>query len=132
MGKWLVIVSCAVLALGVSTVTLAATASEAPETITLDACTSKKSAVEFTHQAHGELTECTTCHHTQEGLTADSDMTVEPCSSCHLDPADAATPDCTQMSLSKNPFHINCVGCHKESGSENAPTKCDDCHPKAG
>ena len=34
-----------------------------------------------------------------------------------------------QMSLKKNPFHINCVGCHKEQGA--GPAKCDECHPKA-
>jgi hypothetical protein len=33
------------------------------------------------------------------------------------------------MSLKKNHYHINCVGCHKESGA--GPAKCDECHPKA-
>jgi hypothetical protein len=103
----------------------------AGEAVTIDDCVNKKSAVEFPHEAHFELTECTTCHHTAEGLTADSDMEVKPCGACHTEPEGAETPKCSEMSLSKNPFHINCVGCHKESGSENAPTKCDGCHPKA-
>ena len=90
----------------------------------------KKSAVNFPHSAHLELTECTTCHHTNEGLTADSDMEVQPCVACHQNP-EGEIPDCAQMSLSKNPYHITCVTCHKESGSENAPTKCDGCHPPA-
>jgi hypothetical protein len=58
-------------------------------------------------------------------------MTVEACNTCHLEPEEETTPVCSQMSLKKNPYHINCVGCHKESGKEAAPTKCDDCHPKA-
>lgn len=131
MQKWLVGLAVAVMVLIVVGAASAATPAEAPESITLDACMNKKAAVQFPHKAHWELTECTTCHHTSEGLTADSDMTVEPCSACHLEPEAAETPDCTQMSLSKNPFHVNCVGCHKESGKESAPTKCDDCHPKA-
>lgn len=130
MKTWLAVASCTAVALFVATLGLAATAAESPENITLDACGDKQAAVEFPHKVHQGLDECVTCHHTQEGLTADSDVTVETCTSCHVEPADAATPDCAQMSLSKNPYHINCVGCHKESGAENAPTKCADCHPK--
>ena len=131
-GKWLAVLCCTLVALVGSSVAMAATASEAPESVTLDGCASKRAAVEFPHQVHiGASIECVACHHTQEGLTATSDATVETCDSCHMNPADAATPDCAQMSLSKNPYHINCVGCHKEDGAETAPTKCDDCHPKA-
>jgi hypothetical protein len=132
MRKWLLVVGCIAIAMAASTVASAATASEAPESVTLDGCMAKRSAVEYPHKLHADTIECVTCHHTQEGLAAESDMTVETCDSCHLSPADEATPDCTQMSLSKNPYHINCVGCHKEDGAETAPTKCDDCHPKAG
>jgi len=132
MGKWIVVICCTAIALAASTVAMAATASEAPDNITIDVCVAKKAAVEFPHSLHNETIECATCHHTQEGLTAGSDVTVEACSSCHVEPADAATPDCAQMSLTKNPYHINCVTCHKEDGAENAPTKCNDCHPKAG
>lgn len=107
----------------------AATAKEAPEAITLDDCMDKKAAVEFPHKVHYEAFECTTCHHTQEGLTADSDMEVETCGSCHASPEAAETPACSEMSMKKNPFHINCVGCHKEQAA--GPTKCDECHPKA-
>jgi hypothetical protein len=110
---------------------LAATAKEAPTDAVLDQCAAKKAGVNFPHGAHLELTECTTCHHTNEGLTADSDQEVAPCVSCHKEPEAAETPDCAQMSMSKNPYHITCVTCHKESGSENAPTKCDGCHPTA-
>jgi len=106
-------------------------AGEVPDAATIDDCVAKKSAVEFPHAAHVEAAECTACHHTDEGLTADSagGMEVQACGACHTTPEEATTPECSQMSMKKNPFHINCVGCHKESSS--GPTKCDDCHPKA-
>jgi len=107
----------------------AATAKEAPESATIDDCVNKKAAVEFPHALHFETIECTTCHHNQEGLTADSDMEVEVCGSCHTTPEVAETPGCSEMSMKKNPYHLNCVACHKEG--EAGPTKCDECHPKA-
>lgn len=109
-------------------VAVAPIAAQAPESITIDDCVAKKSAVEFPHAAHFEVTECTTCHHTDEGLTADSG-TAQPCGTCHNSPEAAETPECSQMSLKKNHYHINCVGCHKEQGA--GPAKCDECHPKA-
>jgi hypothetical protein len=106
-------------------------AGEAPEATTIDDCVAKKAAVEFPHAAHYEVTECTTCHHTSEGLTADTTggMEVQACGACHTTVEEATTPECSQMSLKKNPFHINCVGCHKEEAA--GPTKCNECHPKA-
>ena len=123
----------AVLALLAPVAIYAATSTEAPEDITIDDCVIKKAAVEFPHKAHFEMdgVACTDCHHTQEGLTADSGMEVEPCADCHLEPEEETTPICSQMSLKKNHFHISCVSCHKESGAEAAPTKCEGCHPKA-
>lgn len=99
-----------------------------PENITIDDCVAKKSAVEFPHAAHFELAECSTCHHTQENLTKDSAETVKPCSECHNEPEKKSTPSCSQSSLKKNQFHINCVDCHK--AEKAGPTKCNDCHPK--
>ena len=131
MRKSLVAIGIVIAALVFAMPTLAASAKDAPTDATIDGCVAKKSAVEFPHAAHFELTECTTCHHTNDGLAAGSDMDVPSCASCHKDP-EGETPDCAQMSLSKNPYHIACVTCHKESGSEAAPTKCDGCHPKAG
>ena len=106
-------------------------AAEPPESATIDDCVDKKAAVEFPHAAHFEVTECTTCHHTTEGLIADSvgGTEVETGGTCHTTPEEATTPECSQMSLKKNPFHINCVSCHKEGDA--GPTKCDECHPKA-
>lgn len=99
-----------------------------PEHIVIDDCVNKKSAVEFPHAAHFDLTECSTCHHTQEGLTRDSEEKAKPCSECHNEPEKAGTPACSESSLKKNNFHINCVSCHKEEKA--GPTKCNDCHPK--
>ena len=99
-----------------------------PESIVIDDCVAKKSAVEFPHAAHFKDHECSTCHHTQEGLTKDSDEQVKPCSECHNEPEKKSTPSCSQSSLKKNQFHINCVDCHK--AEKAGPTKCNDCHPK--
>jgi len=113
-----------------------AAANQAPEKSTIDDCVTKRAAVEFPHKAHVDLKiACSTCHHTQENLTAESTEAVPTCGSCHSTPEKPETPICTQMSATKNPFHISCMGCHKEEAKKNpatkAPTKCDDCHPKA-
>jgi hypothetical protein len=129
------------MGLGVLAIMAAATLvafAEVPENITIDACADTKAAVEFPHKAHFEFADCVTCHHTSDGLTAETmaDMTVETCGSCHIAPEDAATPLCSEKSLKKNPYHISCVGCHKEHKAEHAdttaPTKCTACHPKEG
>ena len=72
--------------------------------------------------------DCVTCHHTQEDLSKDNADQAKPCSECHLEPEDPDTPKCSEMSLKKNHFHINCVDCHKEQ--EKGPAKCNDCHPR--
>jgi len=135
MKKSLTILGAVVLAVVFAGLAGAVTPAEAPESTTIDDCVNKKSAVEFPHSVHAGSFECVTCHHTQEGLTAESDMQVEACGTCHVEPEAAETPACSQMSLSKNPFHIACVGCHKEKVAEDetlaAPTKCEGCHPKA-
>jgi hypothetical protein len=111
---------------------------ETPDDMVLDSCGDSKSAVAFPHTAHFEFGACVDCHHTSEGLTAETaaDMTVETCVSCHLEPEEATTPACGEKSLKKNPYHINCVGCHKaykkEHADTTAPTKCNACHPKEG
>jgi len=113
----------------------AATPKDAPDVVTIDDCATKKAAVEFPHGTHAKAIACTTCHHTQEGLTATSTEEVKACASCHVAPEKAETPKCAEMSLTKNPFHISCVNCHKDEIKKDAtkvlPTKCDECHPKA-
>jgi hypothetical protein len=113
---------------------ISAQAADAPKMIKLDACGTKQPAVEFDHAKHMERTECKTCHHTQADLTATSGGEVQTCASCHKDPEKASTPSCTSMSPTKNPFHIRCMGCHKEEVKKDAalkaPTKCNGCHKK--
>ena len=133
MRKFLLVVSVFVLPLAAVAVLVAATAP--PDNITIDDCVNKKAAVEFPHKAHVDLAKCVDCHHTQEDLTADSGVEVQKCGDCHTTPEKEETPICSQMSPSKNPYHINCVKCHKAAVKEDpeskAPTKCDQCHPKA-
>ena len=122
-------------AAGIFAIFSAAASLAAPPTeITIDECMNKKSAVVFPHEKHfGEGENklnlpCSTCHHTQETLSLETADQAEPCSKCHVKPEAASTPICSQMSPKKNPYHITCMGCHKEEGK--GPTKCDACHPK--
>lgn len=116
--------------------TFMVSAATPPDKTTIDDCVAKKAAVEFPHGAHVKaVAECKTCHHTQPALTAESGEKVETCASCHVTPEKAETPKCSEMSATKNPFHMSCVKCHKEELAKKpdskAPTKCDQCHPKA-
>lgn len=104
-------------------------AKNAPDKILLDDCRDKKGAVPFAHKEHVNENKiaCDTCHHTQKGLKAGSDTVVKKCVACHLNPTDKA-PSCKEKSTSKNPYHLRCLGCHKEKADPKAPTKCADCH----
>ena len=115
---------------------LFAFATEVPETLVIDGCKIEKSAVDFPHKAHFELATCIDCHHTSEGLTAETvaDMEVDQCALCHAEPELEETPKCSDKSTKTNPYHILCIKCHKDTKKENAettaPTKCTACHPK--
>ena len=99
-----------------------------PEKVVINAAAAKQPAVTFPHAKHVAMGKaCDTCHHTQKGLTADKAADVKKCSSCHLD-AKAPVPSMREMSMTKNPFHIKCINCHKES--KKGPTVCKDCHVK--
>ncbi len=102
--------------------------------MTIKECQANKPPVVFPHKAHAidRKLACDTCQHTQKGLKAGSDTLVHKCASCHLDPTDKA-PSCKEKGTSKNPYHIRCLGCHKENadkenGGGKAPTKCAACH----
>lgn len=103
-----------------------------PGQIKIDAAQKKQPAVPFDHAKHGDklAPNCGTCHHTQKELTKEktNSIDVKKCSSCHLDPKDAKIPSMREMSLTKNPMHIRCIGCHKEKKS--GPTVCTGCHKK--
>lgn len=73
----------------------------AADTITLK---SKMGDVTFNHKAHGEKTECKTCH------------TAEP-------PVKFALGG-------KDPAHKLCGGCHTEKKAGPAANKCMECHKK--
>jgi cytochrome c553 len=104
-------------------------ASKAPENVVLNAATSKRAPVPFPHALHVTAVEsCVACHHNHEGLTAKSNVDVKTCASCHLKPEKAGVPNISDMSLTKNAYHINCITCHKEKAK--GPTKCNDCHAK--
>ena len=105
-----------------------ALAHHGPATVTIGAAAKKQPAVPFPHEKHAKLAKsCDTCHHKQKGLTTDEGTKVVKCSTCHLDPKDKA-PSMREMSLTKNPFHIRCVACHKEQ--KKGPTACAGCHVK--
>ena len=132
----LAIVTLSVLVWGVAFVPAHAEEAAIPESFTLHKEDGKQGPVTFPHAAHFAVTECVTCHHTNEGLTAETAASTEvaTCGSCHDAPEKEGVPDTASMSLTKNAFHISCVGCHKESAKADAalslPTKCTECHVK--
>ena len=102
-----------------------------PGKVKVDVAAKKQPPVTFDHAKHGDtlVKTCETCHHNNKGLTkAQVDkIDVKTCSECHLDPKDKA-PSMREMSLTKNPLHIRCIGCHKEQ--KKGPTVCNKCHVK--
>jgi hypothetical protein len=111
-------------AIGIAVLATLTFAAAPPAEVVIDDAVAKQGPVKFAHAKHAEVS-CTTCHHTNEGLTADSDAKVESCSACHLD-AKEGVPSMREMSMSKNPFHDACMSCHKEKAK--GPTKCTECH----
>ena len=100
----------------------AAKAQKPPAQIVLDRCKNKKSPVSFNHEQHAvkQKIACKTCHHTGQ--------TDKPCaaSGCHLGKAEGKRPGCAEMIPSKNPFHLRCLGCHKQQNK--GPRTCAQCH----
>ena len=135
MGRRLTLASIGALVLASGALLSPASAADLPGNITLEGCGTKQPPVDFDHAKHAEGTKCAECHHTQPDLTADSTETVATCVSCHKDPQDEAL-DCSQISPTKNPYHVNCMGCHKDAVKKDAslkgkaPTKCKECHVK--
>jgi hypothetical protein len=99
-----------------------------PTTLKIDAAAKKQPPVTFAHEKHQQRVKaCDTCHHTQKGLVSENTKVVK-CSTCHLDPKNAKMPSMREMSLTKNPFHIRCIACHKEQ--KKGPVVCTGCHVK--
>lgn len=111
---------------------LAATvlAQHGPVTTKINAAAKKQPGVVFPHQKHVKLAKsCDTCHHTQKGLSSEKETKVVKCSTCHLDPKGPKVPGMREMSLTKNPFHAQCIACHKKL--KKGPVPCAGCHKKA-
>jgi hypothetical protein len=103
-----------------------------PATIVIKACQKKKTPTKFPHKAHVKKlkahgVKCKTCHHKKSK--------VKTCSSakCHAK-AQKNIGTCFDKSKKKNPFHKQCIGCHKKMGGKKGlkkgPVKCKGCHPK--
>ncbi|UCG38983.1 MAG: cytochrome c3 family protein [bacterium] len=99
--------------------TFATAHGDMPDVIVIDKAQAKKPPVTFPHEVHAGSFDCVTCHHTAKGKDD-----AESCFNCHGKNPDA--PDPSSMSQKENPFHIRCVGCHKEQAK--GPTKCNECH----
>jgi hypothetical protein len=123
-------------------------ASDAPDSITIDAIAKYYEPVEFDHAMHTELADdCSVCHHHSTG-NGTSDIY---CSRCHSDYQEldrVSCQDChavdsfsaeainrqgqldlyhSDMLGLKGAYHQNCLGCHQEM---DGPVGCEDCHAK--
>ncbi|MGZ5474253.1 MAG: cytochrome c3 family protein [Thermoanaerobaculia bacterium] len=100
-----------------------------PAKITIDAAKAKQPAVTFDHAKHATtlVKSCDTCHHTQKGLKTDEGTKVVKCTTCHLN-AKGNVPNMREASLTKNPFHMACIDCHKKE--KKGPVACTGCHAK--
>lgn len=115
---------------GLCLVVAVAFAHTGPETVRIDAAAKMQPGVTFPHGQHTKVTQCDTCHHTNEGLTeqkATAETKIPKCSTCHLDPKEGV-PSMREMSMTRNPFHIRCIACHKEQ--KKGPVVCTGCHKK--
>jgi hypothetical protein len=108
-----------------------ANAHHGPAKTVINAAAKKQPGVPFDHKKHSEtlVKTCDTCHHTNKGMTNANatGVKVAKCTTCHLDPK-GKVPSMRDMSLTANPFHKNCIGCHKTQ--KKGPTVCKDCHKK--
>ncbi len=103
-----------------------------PEKVTISAAKAKQPPVTFDHAKHATTLAktCETCHHNHKGLTKETKVEVKKCTACHLDTKGNIMPSAREMSMTKNPFHIRCAGCHKTA--KKGPVMCTGCHVKKG
>lgn len=97
-----------------------------PVTVTIKGCQDKQPPVTFAHRKHSKELKiaCTKCHHKGAGTKC----TDAKCHASNDGKAEGKRPGCKEMSPTKNPFHIRCVGCHKSEGK--GPKTCKECHKK--
>jgi hypothetical protein len=95
----------------------------APKQIVIKECQKAKPPVAFPHETHTKKAKvaCKTCHHKGQDQTCGA-------AKCHAGKAEGKRPGCAEMSPSKNPYHISCIGCHKKQNK--GPKGCGDCHKK--
>lgn len=101
-----------------------------PPTVNIDQAMKKQPSVTLDHAKHADklVKSCEVCHHMQKGLKKDDGTEVRKCAACHLDPKAANIPSMREMSMTKNPMHIRCIGCHK--AEKKGPVACTGCHKK--
>jgi Class III cytochrome C family len=91
-----------------------------PGTFVLDQLVEVYEEVSFSHRDHAEAAEegCRTCHHHS------SVGVYKKCGACHQKGLfDEGKLNVLNL---KAAYHVQCVGCHEESGS--GPTGCTECH----
>jgi hypothetical protein len=122
-------------------------AMDGPDVVELEALVNIYEPVAFDHTMHVEVASCATCHHHTTGEPAED----EKCLQCHQESGEANEIACTGCHPEnrgraekaralmdtdlfhndtdglKRAYHLKCLGCHTEM---DAPTGCEDCHPK--
>ena len=124
-------------------------AMDGPDFVELDALVRLYEPVDFDHTLHEEVASCATCHHHTTGLPAEDENCLRchkesgeadelTCAGCH--PANRGRAEKVRASIDadlfhndtaglKRAYHLKCLGCHREM---DAPSGCEDCHPKRG
>lgn len=118
-----------------------------PDDVELDALVNLYEPVTFDHAMHVEVASCENCHHHTAGLTVEDEKCLQchkendtadevTCGGCH--PANPSSAEQVRASMDtdlfhtntaglKRAYHLKCLGCHTEM---DAPSGCQDCHPK--
>lgn len=103
---------------------------EIPKQVKIGAAAMKQPAVTFNHEQHATklVPKCETCHHTEKGLKATQEKKPVKCTVCHLDPKAMKIGSMRSPSMTVNPMHVRCIGCHK--AEKKGPVACAKCHKK--
>jgi hypothetical protein len=94
-----------------------------PKQVVIKGCQKTKPPVALPHEAHVKKLKiaCKTCHHKPDSQTCST-------AKCHAGKAEGKRPGCAEASLSKNAYHLSCIGCHKKGNK--GPKGCGECHKK--
>lgn len=119
---------------------------EPPEVVTIGYLQELYEEVQFDHQAHVDMYDCSSCHHHTLGMGTENGNCKKchsnstrsedvSCSGCHQHQIDPILPvieptlDSNSYHIDKpslkGAFHLQCLGCHQ---AESGPTDCQDCH----